>query len=506
MPEELKTGSEAAAKTTEEVGSALEELLGKVDVPLPTKPVDADKLVNYEDANKSDMMTLALNVFFRELGRSSKVEKVDKVMIDRQIARIDEVLSEQLDEILHHEDFQKLESAWRGLKFLIDRTDFRKNIKLEVLQIGKTELLEDFEDAPEVVQTGLYKHVYKDEYDTPGGEPYGAIIGNYYFGRMPQDIALLQNLAKVSASCHAPFLSAVNASFFGKEDLRDLTKIPDPAAIFESVDYIKWNSFRKTEDARYLGLTFPKVLTRLPYGPDTVPVKAFDYHENVKGEDHNKYCWGNAAFAMATNLTRSFADNGWCVQIRGPQSGGTVENLPIHLYDAGGNKQAKIPSEVLITDTDEFSWAKQGLIPLSYYKGRDYACFFSAQSTQEPQKYSTPEATANSRISARLPYVFLVSRLAHYMKVIQRENIGATKDKTVLENELNTWIKRLVTETKNPSPDIIAKHPLRAAEVRVHEIADNPGFYRVEMLVMPHFQIEGMDIGISLVAQMPKGK
>lgn len=451
-------------------------------------------------------MTVALRVFLSRVAASGKTEKVDKTLIDKQIAEIDALLSGQLDEILHQPDFQRLEAAWRSLKFLVDRTDFRKNIKIEVLQVSKDELLTDFEDAPETTQSGLYKHMYKDEYDQPGGEPYGAIVGNYEFGRSPQDIALMQNLAKVASSCHAPFLSSVNTGFFGKKDMRELTHVPDPAAIFDSVEYIKWNSFRKTEDSRYLGLTFPRFLTRLPYGPETTPVKSFNYVEQVKGEDHNKYLWGSSAFTLATNMTRSFADNGWCVNIRGPQSGGAVENLPIHLYDAGGNKQAKIPSEILITDTDELRFANLGLIPLSYYKGRDYACFFSANSTQEPQKYSTPEATANSRISSRLPYVFLVSRLSHYLKVIQRENIGATKDRSMLEDELNSWIKRLVTETKNPSPDVIARHPLRAAEVRVHEIADNPGFYRVEMLVMPHFQIEGMDIGISLVAQMPRAK
>jgi len=505
MAEEAKSQSQAAARTTESEGG-LEALLKQVEVPMPKKPVDLSTLVESETADKSDMIAVALRVFLGHMARSGKSEKVDKNLIDRHIAEIDGLLSSQLDEIMHNEDFQKLESAWRSLKFLVDRTDFRRNIKVEFLQISKDELLQDFEDAPETTQSGLYKHMYKDEYDQPGGEPYGAIVGNFYFGRSPQDIALLQNLAKVSASCHAPFLSSVNSQFFGMDDLRKLTHVPDPGAIFESVDYIKWNSFRKTEDARYLGLTFPRFLTRLPYGPDTTPVKSFNYEERVKGDDHNKYLWGNSAFAMAANMTRSFADNGWCVQIRGPQSGGAVENLPIHLYDAGGNKQAKIPSEVLVTDTDEFSYAKLGLIPLSYYKGRDYACFFSANSTQEPQKYSSPEATANSRISSRLPYVFLVSRLAHYLKVIQRENIGATKDRSMLEDELNTWIKRLVTETKNPSPDMIARHPLRAAEIRVHEIADNPGFYRVEMLVMPHFQIEGMDIGISLVAQMPRAK
>jgi type VI secretion system protein ImpC len=505
MAEEAKAPGEGQPSTTEGEASPVDKLFTLMDLVLPTQPVDPDTIVQ-EKAETSETLAIALRVFLDSVKRTGKAEKVDKVLVDKHIAEIDHLMSMQLDEILHHEDVQKLESAWRGLKFMVDKTDFRKNIKIEVLQVSKTELLEDFEDAPETVQTGLYKHMYKDEYDQAGGEPYGAIVGNYYFGRSPQDIALLQNLAKVSASCHAPFLSSVDASFFGLKDLRELQHKPDKKAIFESVEYIKWNSFRKSEDARYLGLTFPRFLTRLPYGPETTPVKAFNYMEDVKGTDHHKYLWGNSAFAMATNMTRSFAKNGWCVQIRGPEAGGAVENLPIHLFDAGGNKEAKVPSEFYIPDTDELAYADLGLIPLVSYKNRDYAVFFSAQSVQEPQKYSTPEATANSRISARLPYIFLVARMAHYLKVIQRENIGSTKDRTVLEEELNAWINRYVTEMKKPSPDVIAKHPLRAAKVTVHDIPENPGFFRVELLVMPHFQIEGMDIGISLVGQMPKAK
>jgi type VI secretion system protein ImpC len=247
-------------------------------------------------------------------------------------------------------------------------------------------------------------------------------------------------------------------------------------------------------------------MLRLPYGPDTQPVKEFNYVENVKGTDHDKYLWGNSTFAFAANMVRSYIENGWCVQIRGPEAGGKVEDLPVHIYDVGKGKQMKIPTEILIPETREFEFAQEGFIPLSFYKNRNYACFFSANSTQKPTEYDNPVITANMRINSRLPYIFLVSRIAHYLKVIQRENIGSTKNKVVLQNELNAWIKGLVTEMNDPGPDLISTHPLKAAEVSVSEIEDNPGFFRVSLSVMPHFQIEGIDINLSLVSQMPKGK
>ena len=239
---------------------------------------------------------------------------------------------------------------------------------------------------------------------------------------------------------------------------------------------------------------------------DTVPVRAFNYEEAVKGPDHDRYLWVNASFAFAANMTRSFVNNGWCVQIRGPQAGGKVEDLPVHLYDLGTGVQPKIPSEVLIPETREFEFANLGFIPLSFYKNHDFACFFSANSAQKPALYETKEATANSRINARLPYIFLLSRIAHYLKVIQRENIGTTKDRRVLELELNNWVKGLVTEMKDPGDDLQASHPLREAKVTVEDIEDNPGFFRIKLFVIPHFQVEGMDIGLSLVSQMPKAK
>ncbi|HDQ7026985.1 TPA: type VI secretion system contractile sheath large subunit, partial [Escherichia coli O174:H8] len=397
-------------------------------------------------------------------------------------------------------------SLWRGVKSLVDKTDFRRNVKIELLDLSKDDLRQDFEDAPEIIQSGLYLQTYVAEYDTPGGEPIAALISAWEFDASAQDVALLKNISRVAASAHMPFIGSVGPAFFRKDTMEEVAAIKDIGNHFERAEYIKWNAFRETDDARYIGLVMPRVLGRLPYGPDTVPVRSFNYVEEVKGPDHHKYLWTNASFAFAANMVRSFVTNGWCVQIRGPQAGGAVQDLPIHLYDLGTGNQVKIPSEVMIPETREFEFANLGFIPLSYYKNRDYACFFSANSTQKPALYDTPDATANSRINARLPYIFLLSRIAHYLKMIQRENIGTTKDRRLLELELNNWIRGLVTEMTDPGDELQASHPLRDGKVVVEDIEDNPGFFRVKLYAVPHFQVEGMDVSLSLVSQMPKAK
>ncbi|EIV8276961.1 type VI secretion system contractile sheath large subunit, partial [Escherichia coli] len=430
----------------------------------------------------------------------------DKVLIDHHIAELDDQISRQLDAVLHHPEFQKVESLWRGVKSLVDKTDFRRNVKIELLDLSKDDLRQDFEDAPEIIQSGLYLQTYVAEYDTPGGEPIAALVSAWEFDASAQDVALLKNISRVAASAHMPFIGSVGPAFFRKETMEEVAAIKDIGNHFERAEYIKWNAFRETDDARYIGLVMPRVLGRLPYGPDTVPVRSFNYVEEVKGPDHHKYLWTNASFAFAANMVRSFVTNGWCVQIRGPQAGGAVQDLPIHLYDLGTGNQVKIPSEVMIPETREFEFANLGFIPLSYYKNRDYACFFSANSTQKPAQYDTPDATANSRINARLPYIFLLSRIAHYLKMIQRENIGTTKDRRLLELELNNWIRGLVTEMTDPGDELQASHPLRDGKVVVEDIEDNPGFFRVKLYAIPHFQVEGMDVSLSLVSQMPKAK
>lgn len=459
------------------------------------------------DATADERVTAAMQVFLTRLKISgAKVEKLDKNLLDHHIAELDRQISRQLDAVMHHDEFQKVESAWRGLKSLVDKTDFRQNVRIEVLDVSKDDLRQDFEDAPEIIQSGLYLQTYVAEYDTPGGEPIGAVISAYEFDASAQDIALLRNLSKVAASAHMPFIGSVGPQFFLKDSMEEVAAIKDIGNYFDRAEYIKWKSFRDTDDSRYIGLTMPRVLGRLPYGPDTVPVRSFNYIEEVKGPDHDKYLWTNASFAFAANMVQSFISNGWCVQIRGPQAGGAVQDLPIHLYDLGTGNQVKIPSEVMIPETREFEFANLGFIPLSYYKNRDYACFFSANSTQKPALYDTADATANSRINARLPYIFLLSRIAHYLKLIQRENIGTTKDRRLLELELNTWVRTLVTEMTDPGDELQSSHPLRDAKVLVEDIEDNPGFFRVKLFAIPHFQVEGMDVNLSLVSQMPKAK
>lgn len=490
--------------------SVYESLFDKINLNTVSTAPTFDHYTNNTALSESatnERISVAINVFLKMIQDSAQtVDRLDKSLLDFHIAKLDKLISNQLDNILHHPEFQAIEGTWRGLKFLVDRTDFRQNVKIDVLDISKDALIRDFEDSPEVIQSGLYSHTYINEYDTPGGQPFASIISAYEFDRSPQDIELLRNISKVSAAAHMPFIGSVGPQFFGKETMEEVASIKDIGNYFDRAEYIKWNSFRNTDDARYIGLTLPRFLARLPYGSETVPVRSFNYSEEVKGPDHNRYLWANATFAFAANMVRSFIKNGWCVQIRGPQAGGLIENLPIHLYDLGSGAQMKIPTEVLIPETREFEFANLGFVPLSFYKNHDFACFFSANSTQKPALYDTKEATANSRINSRLPYIFLLSRLAHYLKLIQRENIGMTKDRRVLEVEMNNWIQNLVTEMTDPSDELQASHPLRQAKVVVEDIEDNPGFFKIKLFVIPHFQIEGMDINLSLVSQMPKAK
>ena len=495
--------NEAAAQTTTtttEEESSLDALLASVDLSSPEEAGDRSS-----DQGK---LSHALSLLIDAVTRSGRpVERVDKVLVDKVIAEIDQKISNQVNEILHHDEFQKLESAWRGLNFLVKRTNFRSNIKVEILNVSKDELREDLEGVPELIQSGLFKHTYTQEYDQAGGQPFGAVLGNYEFENNGPDLALLREISKVSAASHAPFIGSVGHSFFGTKNMQDLALTPDVTALFDQDKFAKWNSFRETEDSRYVGLTLPRFLLRLPYGPDTRPTKTFSFVEDASGENHENYLWGNGSFAFGTCLTRSFAENGWCVNIRGPQSGGLVEDLPLHYYEASGGTTYKVPTEILISDRREFELAELGFIPLAFYKSKDYACFFSANSTQKPKEYvgrDADYATANSRLSSRLPYLFLVSRLAHYVKIMQRENIGSSVEREELQLKLQEWLGGLVTEMPNPGPDQKARYPLSSAQIEVQDVADNPGFYKVDMKVRPHFQIEGIDVNLSLVSRLPK--
>ncbi|MBE1273665.1 type VI secretion system contractile sheath large subunit [Enterovibrio baiacu] len=439
------------------------------------------------------------------IGSDQDQEPVNKALVDQMLVELDKKISSQMDEILHSAPVQEMESSWRGLKLLVDRTDFRENIKVEVLHATKQELLDDFEFAPETTQAGLYKHVYSAGYGQFGGEPVGALVGNYAFTPSTPDMKLLQYVGAVGAMAHAPFLSSVAPEFFGIDSFEELPNLKDVAATFESPRYTKWRALRESEDARYLGLTAPRFLLRVPYDPVENPITSFNYRENVS-DSHESYLWGNTAFALASRLTESFAKYRWCPNIIGPQSGGAIEDLPVHLFESLGALQAKIPTEVLITDRKEFELAEEGFISLTMRKGSDNAAFFSANSIQKPKVFPNTkegkEAETNYKLGTQLPYMMIINRLAHYIKVLQREQIGSWKERQDLERELNTWIRQYVADQENPPADVRSRRPLRAAKVEVSDVEGDPGWYQVSLAVRPHFKYMGANFELSLVGRL----
>ncbi|WP_230353961.1 type VI secretion system contractile sheath large subunit [Lelliottia sp. WAP21] len=434
-------------------------------------------------------------------------EPVNKLAVDSMIAELDAKMSRQMDAIQHAKKFQALESFWRSLKTTVDRTDFRENIKIHVLHATKSELLDDLEFAPEIIQSGFYKHVYASGYGQFGGEPIGAIIGDYEFSNTTPDMKLLRYLSSVGAMSHAPFISSASPAFFGLKSYTELPQIKDLYAVFEGPAYAKWRSLRESEDSKYLGLTAPRYLLRLPYSPIDNPVKSFNYHEDVTGE-HEHFLWGNTAFLLASSMTESFAQFRLCANIIGPQNGGAVQDLPVHLFESMGQIQAKIPTEVLITDRREYELAEEGFITLTMRKGSDNAAFFSANSVLKPKRFpNTAEgkvAETNYKLGTQLPYMFIINRLAHYIKVLQREQIGSWKERTDLERELNNWIRQYVADQENPPADVRSRKPLRAAKIEVSDVEGEPGWYQVSMVVRPHFKYMGASFELSLVGRLDK--
>jgi len=493
MADEEREREPAAKETTEAEASILDQIIGTTKY----KPQDE----SYSIAKRG------LEAFMKELVGTAGARKVHQSVVNEMITELDKKLSLQIDEILHHQQVQKMESAWRGLKLLVDRTDFRENIKLEILNVSKDDLLNDFEDSPEIMKSGLYKHVYTAEYGQFGGEPVGAMVCNYEFTAHPQDMKLMQYGASVAAMAHAPFLAAAGPQFFGEESFLTMPNLKDLKSIFEAPQYAKWRSFRDSEDARYVGLVMPRFLLRLPYGEATVPVKEFQYEETVT-DSHNKYLWGNAVFTFASRLTDSFAKYRWCPNIIGPTSGGAVEDLPVHVYQSMGSTEQKIPTEVLISERREFELAEEGFIALTMRKGSDNAAFFSANSCQKPkffgQSKEGKEAEANYKLGTQLPYMMIINRLAHYIKVIQRENIGSWKEKSDLNRELNQWISQYVSEMDDASAATRGRRPLRQAEVVVEDVEGDPGWYKVGLKVRPHFKYMGAFFTLSLVGKLDK--
>jgi type VI secretion system protein ImpC len=425
--------------------------------------------------------------------------------LDARIADIDKLLSDQLSVVMHAPEFQKLEGSWRGLKYLVENTETSTQLKIKVFNCSKKELIRDFKNASDFDQSSLFKKIYEEEYGTFGGAPFATMIGDYEFGRSPEDMYLLEEMSHVAASAHAPFLSAASPELFGFESFTDLAGPRDLAKVFDTVEYAKWKSFRASEDSRYVGLAMPHVLGRLPYGPDTAPVEAFNYVEDVTGKEHERYLWMNAAYAIGSKVTDAFAKYGWCAAIRGVEGGGLVEGLPTHTFGTDDGEVAlKCPTEIAITDRREKELADLGLIPLVHCKGTDYAAFFSTQSAQKAKEYNTDAANANARLAAQLQYIFAVSRVAHYLKSMMRDKIGSFASRSSVDKFLNTWITQYVLLDDNASQEMKAQYPLREASIEVVDVPGKPGAFKAVAFLRPHYQLDELSVSLRLVAELPK--
>jgi len=430
---------------------------------------------------------------------------------ERAIAAIDRKISSQLNEVMHNEKFLKLEGSWRGLHYLVMNSETGSALKIKVLNATKRDLTRDLTKASEFDQSELFKKTYENEFGSPGGEPYGTLIGDYEWSNHPDDVQTLGLISNVAAGAFAPFVSAVAPQMFGFSDWTGLNKPRDIAKIFETQEYASWRSFRDSEDARFVSLVMPRVLARLPYGAATKPIDEFGYEEAPSDENgtaiamnHTNYCWMNAAYTMGARMTAAFATSGFCVAIRGAEGGGKVEGLPNHVFTSDdGDQDAKCPTEVLIPDRREFELSNQGFLPLCHYKNTDYAVFFGAQTVQKPKKYDRPEATANAAISARLPYIMASSRFAHYLKVMARDTIGSFKEANEIEADLNRWIGNYVNSNDNAGQEAKAKYPLREALVEVKEIPGKPGSYNAVAYLRPWLQMEELTTSLRMVARLP---
>ena len=430
--------------------------------------------------------------------------------IEAIIAELDKKLSQQISLIIHNEDFKSLEGAWRGLHHLVSNTETDEMLKIRVLNVSKKDLANTLKKYKGTAwdQSPLFKRLYEDEFGTPGGQPYGCLIGDYAFDHTPPDVELLGGLAQIASAAHAPFISAAAPRLFGMESWQELSNPRDLSKIFQTPEYAAWRSLRDSEDSRYVGLTMPRFLARMPYGSKTNPLDEFAFEEDVEGADHSKYVWANAAYAMGTNITRSFKLYGWCSRIRGVESGGMVEGLPVHTFPTDdGGVDMKCPTEIAITDRREAELAKNGMMPLSHWKNTDYAAFIGAQSLQKPAQYDDPDATANANLAARLPYMFASCRFAHYLKCMVRDKLGSFKERADMERWLTNWINQFVDgDPANSSELTKSQKPLAAAEVVVEEVKGNPGYYAAKFFLRPHYQLEGLTVSLRLVSKLPSVK
>ncbi len=475
---------------------------------------DFESLLNKEFKPKSDRATEAVKSAVNTLAQQALEQTVtmsdDAVKtIESMIAELDRKMSEQVNLILHHQDFQQLEGTWRGLHHLVSNTETDETLKIRVINISKKEVGKVLKKYKGTVwdQSPLFKQIYEQEYGTPGGEPYGCLIGDYMFNHSPQDVEMLSGMAQIAAAAHAPFIAASDPSVMNMESWQELGDPRDLTKIFQTPEYAAWRSLRESEDSKYIGLTMPHFLSRLPYGAATDPVEEFDFEEDTEGSNHSRYCWSNSAYAMGTNINRAFKEFGWCSRIRGVESGGIVEGLPCHTFPTDdGGVDMKCPTEIAITDRRESELAKNGMMPLSHWKNTDYAVFVGAQSLHKPAEYEDADATANARLGARLPYLFATCRFAHYLKCMVRDKIGSYKSRDDMQRWLNNWIMQYVIPDPDANEIIKSQKPLAEAEVQVEEDPENPGYYTSKFFLRPHYQLEGLTVSLRLVSRLPSAK
>jgi len=426
------------------------------------------------------------------------------------IAEIDKKLSDQVNAIMHNERFQQVESAWRGLHYLVNNSETDEMLKIRVMNISKKDLAKNLKKYKGTAwdQSPIFKKLYEEEYGQLGGEPYGSLVGDYYFDHTPGDVELLGQMAQIAAAAHAPFLTAASPTAMGMDSWQELANPRDLAKIFSSPEYAGWRSLRESDDAKYVGLAMPRFLSRVPYGAKTSPVEEFDFEEETGGGEHSKYTWSNAAYAMAVNVNRAFKQYGWCTAIRGVESGGAVEELPVHTFPSDdGGVDMKCPTEIAISDRREAELANCGFMPLIHRKNTDVAAFIGAQSLQKPAEYDDPDATANARLSARLPYLFASCRFAHYLKCMVRDKVGSFKEREDMQRFLHNWVQQYVLgDPSRAGDEMKAKKPLAGAEVVVEEIEGNPGYYSAKFFLRPHYQLEGVNVTLSLTSKLPSAK
>jgi len=474
-----------------------------------------ESLLQKEFKPKSDTQKDAINNAVRTLAEQALSDTAligdDAVKsIEAIIAAIDRKLTEQVNQIIHHEAFRPLEGTWRGLHHLVNNTETDETLKIRVMNITKKDLGKTLKKYKGTAwdQSPLFKKLYEEEYGMAGGAPFGCLVGDYHFDHSAPDVEILNGMAQIASASHCPFIAGAAPSLMNMESWQELGDPRDLTKIFQTADYAPWRSLRDSEDSRYIGLAMPRFLSRLPYGAKTNPVEEFAFEEDTAGADHNKYTWSNSAYAMGVNINRSFKLYGWCARIRGVESGGIAEGLPCHTFPTDdGGVDMKCPTEIAITDRREAELAKNGMMPLVHWKNTDYAAFIGAQSLQKPAAYDDPDATANANLSARLPYLFSACRFAHYLKCIVRDKIGSFKEREDMEKWLNRWIMNYVEpDPANASEEAKARRPLAAAEVTVAEVEGNPGYYTSKFFLRPHYQLEGLTVSLRLVSKLPSAK